>query len=103
MDYRKVQAVDPGHRIASFAVTTSTSSLRKHLFSDHIEEWSTACDSLKIPVIAPIAVEAIRKFCNEPISTQLEAERPEYSKEAFIDAIVDFVVGDDQVSDDFDS
>lgn len=43
-------------------------------------------------------MKAIREFRNQPAATPLESERPEYSKEAFIDAIVDFVVGDDQVS-----
>jgi hypothetical protein len=39
----------------------------------------------------------VQKFRKEPAATPLESERPQYSKEAFIDAIVDFVVGDDQV------
>ena len=46
---------------------------------------------------AAAAVEAVRKFCKEPATTSLESEHPQYSKEAFIDAIVDFVVGDDLV------
>jgi hypothetical protein len=101
LDYRQACVANPSHHIATFGLTTSTSSLRKHLFSDHLEEWSTACDTRKIPITVPAAIEAIRKFRNEPGSTTLEAERPEYSKEAFIDAIVDFVVGDDQVRVEF--
>jgi len=72
--------------------------LRKHLFTDHVEEWVSSCASLNIPITAAGAAEAIRKFCKEPVTTQLESERPQYSKEAFIDAIVDLVVGDDLVS-----
>ena len=61
----------------------------------------TACDDLKIPITATAALEAVRKFRNEPVPTQLESERSEYLKEAFIDALVDLIVGDDLVCDKF--
>lgn len=32
-----------------------------------------------------------------PEATPLESERPEYSKTGFVDALVEFVVADDQV------
>lgn len=70
--------------------------MRKHLFSDHIEKWITSCEKLNISITAAAAVEAIRQFRNEPATTSLESERPQYSKEAFKDAVVDFIVGDDQ-------
>ena len=69
----------------------------KHLYGDHVKDWVTSCESLKIPITATAALAAISKFHNELVATPLEAEQPQYSKEAFIDAIVDFVVGDDQV------
>ena len=97
LNYRQVHSTDPSYHISNFGLTTSTSNLRKHLFTDHIREWITACESLKIPITAVAAVEAIREFCKEPATTSLESERLQYSKEAFIDAIVDFVAGDDQV------
>jgi hypothetical protein len=77
-------------------MTTSTSNLRKHLFSDHIEKWITSCEKLNISITAAAAVEAIRQFRKEPATTSLESERPQYSKEAFKEALVDFIVGDDQ-------
>jgi hypothetical protein len=97
LDYRKIHSTNPSHRVSDFGITTSTSGLRKHLFTDHIGEWISSCENLKIPITAVAAVEAIRKFRKEPATTSLESERPQYSKEAFIDAIVDFVVGDDLV------
>ena len=97
LNYRKIHSANPSHHVSDFGITTSTSGLRKHLFSDHIEEWVASCESLKIPITAVAAVEAIHKFRKEPATTSLESERPQYSKEAFIDAIVDFVVGDDLV------
>jgi hypothetical protein len=97
LNYRKVHSTDPSHHVSDFGLTTSTSNLRKHLFTDHIQEWVTSCEDLKIPITAAAAVEAIRKFRKQPATTSLESERPQYSKEAFTDAIVDFVAGDDQV------
>jgi hypothetical protein len=55
------------------------------------------CDNIKIPITAKSAEESVRIFRKEPVPTSLQSERPTYSKEAFADAIVDFIVGDDQV------
>ena len=95
--YRQAHNTNPSHHISDFGLTTSTSGLWKHLFTDHIEDWVASCDDLKIPITAAAAVEAVCKFRKEPATTSLESERPQYSKEAFIDAIVYFVVGDDLV------
>jgi len=73
------------------------SNVRKHLVNFHLEEWAHACQSLKIPIHGADAKLAIRKFKNMPEPTDLEAGRPQYSKDAFVNAIADFVVGDDQV------
>lgn len=40
---------------------------------------------------------AVREFRAEPEPTSLEVERQEYTKEAFVEAILEFIVGDDQV------
>lgn len=96
--FRKAHNVNPSHRVAIFGIGTGISVLRKHLFSNHIDEWVTACDQAQIKITASAAAEAVRQFRKEPASTQSESEQPPYSKEAFIDAIVDFVVGDDLVS-----
>jgi hypothetical protein len=95
--YRQAHAADPSHHVSTFGTTTSTSNLRKHLFTEHIATWLESCKDLNITITASAAVEAIRKFRKEPAATPLESERPQYSREAFIDAIVDFVVGDDLV------
>ena len=52
---------------------------------------------LQIPITATAAVEAIHQFHKEPATTLLESEHVQYSKEASKDALVDFIVGDDQV------
>ena len=71
--------------------------MRKHLFTEHIDEWVPACQDLNIRISAAAAMPSVRKFLNEPEDTPLESERPKYSKEAFVDALVEFIVGDDQV------
>jgi hypothetical protein len=52
---------------------------------------------LKIKITAEAALPAVRKFRAEPEPTSLEAERQEYTKESFVEAILEFIVGDDQV------
>lgn len=62
-----------------------------------MEQWVTICDKEGIRITAQQAQEPVRRYRKEPAASLLESERPKYSKDAFIDAIVDFVVGDDLV------
>lgn len=94
---RQLKESIPDHNISTFGRSTGISVLRKHLLKNHIEQWVTICDNLKIPITAKSAEEAVRVFRKEPAPTSFETHRPTYSKEAFVDAIVDFIVGDDQV------
>jgi hypothetical protein len=95
--FRHAHKSDSSHAIAEFAITTGTGSLRKHLFGEHIEEWVTSCDNLGIKITAEGALPAVREFRAEPEPTPLEGGRQEYTKEAFVEAILEFIVGDDQV------
>jgi hypothetical protein len=95
--YRHVHESNPSHTVADFALTTGTSNLRKHLYNEHLEQWVTSCDDLKIEITAQAALPFVKKFRQEPAETPLESEHPEYSKEAFVEAILEFIVGDDQV------
>jgi hypothetical protein len=52
---------------------------------------------LKIPITAAAAKAAVQKYRNLPEENTLEKERPQYSKAAFMDALVEFVIGNDQV------
>jgi hypothetical protein len=80
-----------------FAMTTGTGSLRKHLSGEHIEKWVTSYDDLDINITAEGALPAVYEFCVEPEPTLLEGKHQEYTKEAFVEAILEFIVGDDQV------
>ncbi len=42
-------------------------------------------------------MKAAQEFRNEPAETPLELERPEYTKEGFVEAILEFIIGDDLV------
>ncbi|KAM6494641.1 hypothetical protein JOM56_009264, partial [Amanita muscaria] len=84
------------HEVANFSTNTGTFNLRKHLYTDHLAQWVTSCDNLKIEITAKAALPFVRKFRQEPVDTPLESERPEYSKKGFIEAILEFIVGDDQ-------
>lgn len=93
----------------SYKTTSSTTTYRTHLSTAHPNSWVEACDHLGIPIsgknFQPL-VEKIRKQLanasrNAPVSgTDAEANaapRIPFSTEAFLDAIIDFVVADDQV------
>lgn len=94
---RQAHDCDSSHVIADFAMTTSTGTLRKHLAGEHIEKWVTGCDNLGIKITAEGVMPAVRKFRAQPEPTSLEGERQEYTKEAFVEAILEFIVGDDLV------
>jgi hypothetical protein len=52
---------------------------------------------LKIKITSEAALPAVRKFRAEPEPTSLEAEHQEYTKGTFVEAVLKFIVGDDQV------
>lgn len=95
--HRQLHQTNPKHDISVFKLTTGISNLCKHLFSVHIDQWVTCCDDFKISITAKDALAAVHKFQDEPPDTSIESEHPEYSKEGFIEALLEFVIGDDLV------
>jgi hypothetical protein len=94
---RQQHETNPKHTPASFGTGTGVSNIRRHLYKHHIGEWVKGCEELKITIQGADAKLAVRKFKHLPEPTNLEAVRPQYSKEVFVDALAEFVVGDDQV------
>ena len=95
----------PPLRFKSFSCETGTSLLHAHLMKFHLAQWVDSCDQLKIPITAEIAKHAVASYHaskgqSSSQSTSLK-ERPEdiceYSYEAFVDAITQFIIADDQV------
>jgi hypothetical protein len=95
--FRKEHEANHKHEVVSFSGVTGISNVQQHLFKHHIGDWVKACDDLKIIIHGADARLAVQKFKNLPMPTDLEADRPEFSKDAFTDALAEFVVGDDQV------
>jgi hypothetical protein len=63
-----------------------------------LDSWVSACDDLKIEITAQEAQPILQNFRNLPKKTSLEDSRPDFSQETFVDALVEFVVADDQVN-----
>ncbi|KAK6991690.1 hypothetical protein R3P38DRAFT_3227535 [Favolaschia claudopus] len=80
-----------------------TDVLRKHIYTEHPNEWITGCARLNIQIIANEAQPAIQEYkrrqghlsSNAEAAAQIKGRRL-FSHEAFVDAIVEFIVGDDQ-------
>lgn len=89
-----------------FGNDTSTSTLRAHLFNNHIGLWVEGCDKSKISITAEAAkgpVAHYRASKGQGFSVPLSSGgRPddirEFSYETFVDAITQFIIADDQVN-----
>jgi len=103
--HRHQHSVDATYKVFGFSHETGTSSLRAHLMKFHLGQWVDGCDQFKIPITAEISKRAVESYRaskgqSSSQSTSLK-ERPEdireYSYEAFVDAITQFIIVDDQV------
>lgn len=102
---RHLHKANPEHNIVNFSTGTSTSAPRNHLAETHLAVWVDACDELKIPITAKGTQDIILQYRQQkgqspPLTSQPEeARRDEFSNEAFINAIIEWIVADDQVCD----
>lgn len=94
----------PLTKVANFSLTTGTDPLRKHLIDHHVNTWIAACDKLEIKITAKSAQRAVtdyRQRQGESSQSSPDAKAkngsPPFSQEAFVDAIVEFIVANDQV------
>lgn len=85
--------------------------MRKHLYSDHFTEWVEMCDEIGVEITAkdPELQRLLRDYRKrsknggemiEGEKGDLWAEEPQhrsYSHEAFVTAIIEWIVSDDQV------
>lgn len=100
--------VASSHRVTTFRKSTATGSIRRHLYENHLADWVHVCDGLKIPITAKLAVPGPLveeyRLAQDPRYTKEsgpEDLRREFSKEAFVEAILQWIISDDQVSDCF--
>ena len=103
--YRREQAAGTraAKDVCSYGPSTGVTGYRKHLASQHIAEWVTTCDKAKIKIDAATVANDIAAFREEAGLNNSEPtagpSRRQFSKEGFIDAILEWIVADDQVSD----
>ena len=102
--YRHHQTVHEGYEVFKFSLETGTSSLRTHLFTHHLDIWVDGCDKFKIDITAqnaqgPVAAYRERKWQGGtlPEGSGRPDDLGEFSHEAFVDAITQFIIADDQV------
>jgi hypothetical protein len=87
-----------------FSHRTGTSGLWKHLCNNHPDIWIAGCDRLNIPITAQAAQHAVKDYhaCQGAQSanpTSDDKPSQPFTPDAFVDAIVEFIVADDQVND----
>jgi hypothetical protein len=99
---RRIKATNAEHDVTTYGDGSSTGTLRNHLCSEHIDDWVSSCDSMGIPLKAKgikTAVDNYRQSQGQTTSDGMQKPRRQFSKEAFVDSIIEFIIADDQVSD----
>lgn len=66
------------------------------MFTYHLDEWVAECKGLGIRITAEPAVQAM-KGLGVGVGED-DSEQPQYSQEAFLDSLVELIVGEDLVS-----
>lgn len=96
-----MHACDSEHEHTKFKSSSSTSTLRAHLARFHLDEWIEHCDKEGIPTRWKETEAAVhsyhRKHGQNTGSKSQSSERKKFSNEAFVDALAEFIIQDDQV------
>jgi hypothetical protein len=100
---RRTHSADSNEPRSKFSTNTSTSSLRAHLFKFHLDEWVEECDKRDIKITAAEAKPSVNSYRRQKGQTHScpgadPGTRKKYSNEAFVDALAEFIVADDQVT-----
>ncbi|KAF9543547.1 hypothetical protein CPC08DRAFT_770216 [Agrocybe pediades] len=95
-------------RCDSYKTSSATSTLQRHLYNKHLVEWVEGCKQagIKITASEPGVQDALdeyhRHHSTDSHNAASDRDTPsllyqDYSPEAFVDAIVDWIVADDQI------
>ena len=80
-----------------YAESTASGPLCTHLLNRHAQEWVEACQEQKnIALRGKEREEALAKVSGVTVNCQAEAWAP-FTQDNFLDALVQFIVGTDQV------
>ena len=80
-----------------YAESTASGPLRAHLLNRHAQEWVEACQEQNIALRGKEGEEALARVSGVSVNRQAEARAP-FTQDNFLDALVQFIVGTDQVS-----
>lgn len=98
--YSHTQSVNPSFEVYPYATDTATGILCAHMYNEHIKEWVTTCDKFKILITAERAQVPVANYWSKD-TTSSSNDRPlnihEYSHEAFVDGITEFIIANNQV------
>jgi hypothetical protein len=99
---RHQQADNLHVKIKGFAMTTGTGVKRLHLVDCHVDKWVSSCDRLKLPITAKTVQDAVCNYRKRQgqvfsLSSTDSITRSSFSQEAFVNAIMNFIIADDQV------
>ncbi|RXW21072.1 hypothetical protein EST38_g4780 [Candolleomyces aberdarensis] len=82
---------------------SGTGTMRRHLYGHHCNDWIAECDRRGFKIIAKSAQKHVKAYrvmqANLPQAATDDSgcgSIPDFTHEAFIDALVDFIVADDQ-------
>ncbi|RXW14039.1 hypothetical protein EST38_g11815 [Candolleomyces aberdarensis] len=81
---------------------SGTGTMRRHLYGHHLNDWVKECDRQDIKIMAKSAQKYVDEYRKDqgglPASEAEGTEHkvPEFTPDAFIEALVDFIVADDQ-------
>ncbi len=93
--YRGIHKDSP-YKVHGYSITTATSTLQSHLLKNHVDEWVSGCKELNIVPRGKEGEEAMAKVMGLPVQHLAEA-RELFSQQAFINALVQFIVAPNQV------
>jgi hypothetical protein len=82
--------------VHQYQESTASGPLRAHLLTRHAQEWVEACQEKNIALRGKEGEEALAKVSGVPVNRQAEARVP-FTQDNFLDALVQFIVGTDQV------
>src|SRR6202012_2711326 len=94
--HRKLHQNNRSIKVHPYAESTASGPLRAHLLNRHAQEWVEACQEQNIALRGKEGEEALAKVSGVPVNRQAEARTP-FTQDNFLDALVQFIVGTDQV------
>ena len=73
--------------------------------NEHLADWVSGCDRMQVPIKAKEAQDVVKEYCKSNTLGNIvdgtlsdEPEKKDYSPAAFVDALVAWIVSDDQVT-----